>query len=74
MMTCVVEFRLHPQRAADEAGFGKKLRDRMRRWRDAVDLLDEHAAWRLAAVRARSISTRATARAVFDRSGSDSGR
>ena len=49
LMTCVVEFRLHPQRAADESGFGKKLRDRMRRWRDAVDLLDEHAAWRLAA-------------------------
>src|SRR5437899_10038822 len=49
LMTCVVEFRLQPQRAADESGFGKKLRDRMRRWRNTVDLLDEHAAWRLAA-------------------------
>ena len=58
LMTCVVEFRLQPLRAADESGFGKKLRDRMRRWRDAVDLLDEHAAWRLAA-RAGSVDQHA---------------
>src|SRR5437899_10345701 len=49
MMTCMVEFRLQTKGAADESGFDQKLRDRMRCWRDAVDLLDEHAAWRLAA-------------------------
>src|SRR5262245_55228344 len=46
MTASSVEPRLKPQGAADESRFGEKLRDRMRRWRNAVDLLDEHAAWR----------------------------